>query len=81
MKIIKLNENKKLNESKHILAKENSDRVREMLEKVIELGDEYTLSDGRNNSDLSYDDAMYYYKKLRKISDEMRYAIMQDDNY
>lgn len=81
MKIIKLNENKKLNESKHILARENSDRVREMLEKVIELGDDYTLSDGRNDSDLSYDDAMYYYNKLKRITNEIKYAITQDDNY
>lgn len=81
MKIVKLNENKKLNESKHILARENSDRVREMLEKVIELGDDYTLSDGRNDSDLSYDDAMYYYNKLKRIVDEIKYAITQDDNY
>lgn len=52
-----------------------------MLEKVIELGDDYTLSDGRNDSDLSYDDAMYYYNKLKRIADEIKYAIAQDDNY
>lgn len=81
MKIIKLNENKKLNESKHILARENSDRVREMMSKVIELGDTYTLSDGRNDLDLSYNDAIYYYNELKRIADEIKYAITQDDNY
>jgi hypothetical protein len=76
MKVIKLNES-----GEHILSKENTEKVRDVMESFQDLLDSFTLQYYDKNFGIPYDVALQYYKDIKDLNNRLYNAFIHDDNY
>lgn len=70
---------KELDEAKHFLYKENANKFREAYEYVQKIADEM-LWDSKKK-EIDYEDALYYYNKLKEATKMVYNSFIGDDNY
>lgn len=75
-------EESKLNESReHILSKENTEKVRDIVESFQDLLGSFTLQYMNKDFDIPYDVALQYYKEIKDLNNQLYNAFIHDDNY
>ena len=72
---------RKLNESnEHVLSKENSDKIKESMDNIQDVVYEF-LPYMEKDMSISYNEANYFYKRIKEYSDIIYRAFIHDDNY
>lgn len=73
---------KELDEAyEHILSKENTEKVRDIMKSFQDLLDSFALQYMNKDFDIPYDVALQYYKEIKDLNNQLYNAFIHDNNY